>query len=74
MKWTDDFSVWLVTVAVLQIEGENRIQMNRKHKAHVSFINIFTKALSPVLLTVTGSGLLEEKQEARWVFWVILKW
>uniref|UniRef100_A0A3Q1HB60 Transglutaminase-like domain-containing protein n=1 Tax=Anabas testudineus TaxID=64144 RepID=A0A3Q1HB60_ANATE len=49
---------------IIEIEGENRIQMNRKHKAHVSFINIFTKALSPVLLTVTGSGLLEEKQEA----------
>lgn len=56
---------WPVTVAVLQIVGGDRIQMNTEHTAHVSFINRFAKMLSGAVLTVDGSGLLQGKHEAR---------
>lgn len=48
-----------------QIEGGDSIQMKKEHTAHVSFVNTFGKTLSGAVLTVTGSGLLVGKHEAK---------
>ncbi|XP_041654427.1 protein-glutamine gamma-glutamyltransferase 2-like isoform X2 [Cheilinus undulatus] len=49
----------------IEIEGGDSIRLKEKQKAQVSFINTFSKTLNGAVLTVEGSGLLEDKQQAR---------
>ncbi|KAM9751949.1 protein-glutamine gamma-glutamyltransferase 5-like [Menidia menidia] len=48
-----------------EIEGGNSIGMRTEHTARATFTNRFDKPLFSPVLTVTGAGLLQGKQEAR---------
>lgn len=42
--------------------------MNKEQTAHVTFTNQLDKVLSGAVLSVEGSGLLQQKQETRLVY------
>lgn len=54
-----------ISVAALQIEGGDNVQMKKEHTALVSFTNHFINPLTGAVLTVEGFGLLQSKEEAR---------
>lgn len=49
----------------LQVEGGDGLLMQEERAARVSFTNHFSKALTEVVLTVEGSGLLLGKRDTR---------
>ncbi|XP_015252084.1 PREDICTED: protein-glutamine gamma-glutamyltransferase 5-like [Cyprinodon variegatus] len=59
-----EFSMSCVPIE-MEIAGGDCVEMNKEQTAHVTFTNQLDKVLSGAVLSVEGSGLLQQKQETR---------